>query len=86
MSEGKIKAKAYSKGYSAGLKRRRKEENNLAMRNDRRTTLVAAIISTAMANNWGVKVDGKHKPHDLEQLEEMAVKSADRMVNQMSEF
>lgn len=80
MSEEKS---AYAKGYSAGRKKRRRQEVAAQVNNERFTKLAAAIISAAMPGEWGVTVNGKHKKHTLEQLESMAVKSARRMCGQM---
>lgn len=78
--------RAYAKGYAAGRKKRRRQEVVDQIKNDRFTTLAAAIISAAMPGQWGSKVKGVHKPYGLEQLEVMAVSSARRMLDQMEVF
>ncbi len=78
--------RGYSKGYSAGIKCRRRLETIAAIRNDRITTLTASIMSACMQGDWGVKTNGEYKKYNLEELENMAVESAHRMVLKMELF
>lgn len=78
---------AYSKGYSAGRKRCRREEIAAQVRNERYTALASAIITAGMTGGWGVdNKDGKHIPHSLEKLQKMAIKSAREMTNIMDVY
>lgn len=82
-----IEQRGYSKGYSAGIKRRGRERYEANVKNDRATHLAASIMSSAMQGNWGkTDSDGNHKKHDLEQLEAMAVKVAERMTRAMTVY
>lgn len=82
-----IEQRGYSKGYQAGIKRRGRERYEASVKNDRVTHLAASIISSAMMGGWGRKdKDGKFKKHDLEKLEEVAVKAAERMTRAMTVY
>lgn len=78
--------KHYSKGYAAGKRRLDRDQTRAEVRNFRTTTLAAAIMAAAMQGNWGRTVEGKHKKYNLEELEDMAVKSAERMASRMKVF
>jgi hypothetical protein len=73
----------YQKGYAAGRRRRARDIAEARVRNERATQLAASIMAAGMRGHWGTTVNGVHKKHNLEQLEEMAVASAQRMVDMM---
>lgn len=83
--------RAYSKGYAAGRRKassdRARQIRAAAVRNERLTTLTAAIMAAGMQGGWGEDDDsGRHRNYNLKQLESMAINSAKRMVVRMEVF
>lgn len=85
-AEKKANQQGYSKGYQAGLKRKRRERYAAVVKNDRATHLAAAIIANMIDKNWGEIVDGKHRKYNLNELEDAAARAANRMTQQMTVY
>lgn len=76
--------RAYSKGYSAGRRRRDRDRYRADVRNDRLTALAASIMAAAMQGSWGsTDAAGNFKKHDMHGLERMAAASAERLCQRL---
>lgn len=79
----KAEKNAYAKGYQAGRKKRRREEIENQVRNDRATAVVASVLPALLNSGWGSQVDGKHQRWTWDQNIKYAIQAGERVAREM---
>ena len=78
------KARGYSLGYAAGLRKVDRDNYHSHVKNDRATRIASSLMAAFISNGqWGEKVSGVHIKHDVKELEDIVARTADRLVSKL---